>query len=330
MTSSPRSTTSLPTDRDLFARDVLEGLAKDQPELASKWFYDARGTELFRQIMKSPDYYLTNAEADIFRNCAVPLLQTIGPATFDLIELGAGDGSKTQLLIERFLAAGAHFSYRPVDLSATALAEVRDLIKLRWPKLDFEPLHADYFEALDRLGRSSGGRRRLILFPGANIGNFAPGEAVGMLRHIGSFLGSGDLLLTGFDLKKDPARILSAYNDAAGLTAEFNLNLLRRINRELQGDFDLSCWRHWETYDPAIGAARSFLVPVEPQRVRIKAVDRTFHFRAWQPIRVEISQKYSLREIEGIADAAGFDFVRHFQDGEGLFTDSLFQVRVDD
>ncbi|WP_116125264.1 L-histidine N(alpha)-methyltransferase [Lewinella sp. IMCC34183] len=309
-----------------FARDVLQGLSADTPELNSKWFYDARGNALFKQIMQMPEYYLTEAEADIYRNCAAELLQAIGKGTFDLIELGAGDGSKTQLLIERFLADGATFSYRPIDLSATALAEVRELIELRWPTLDFEPLEADYFEALDRLGKSNAGRRRLLLFPGANIGNFTPGDAVALLGRIRSFLKPGDMLLTGFDLKKDPARILAAYNDAAGHTANFNLNILRRINRELGGNFDLSCWRHWETYSPDTGAARSFLVPTEDQKVTINTINRSFNFRAWQAIRVEVSQKYSLREIEGMADAAGFNFVRHFQDRDGLFTDSLYRV----
>lgn len=312
-----------------FARDVLQGLTDSPPRLSSKWFYDERGNALFQQIMQCPEYYLTEAEADIYRNCAKELLDTIGPQPFDLIELGAGDGTKTQLLIERFLDAGANFAYRPVDLSATALAEIRELINLRWPTLEFGPVHADYFDALDRLGSSTGNRRRLLLFPGANIGNFPPPEAVNMLARIRSFLNPGDMLLTGFDLKKDPARILAAYNDAAGYTARFNLNLLRRINRELGGNFDLDRWRHWETYDPVSGAARSFLLPEDAQRVTIKTVNRTFEFRAWQPIQVEISQKYSLREIEGMADAAGFAFVRHYQDNEGLFTDSLYRVVTD-
>ncbi|NJB86135.1 dimethylhistidine N-methyltransferase [Lewinella marina] len=309
-----------------FGQDVLQGLSQPQPTLNSKWFYDERGNALFQQIMRCPEYYLTGAEAEIYRSCAPALLEELDGAPFDLIELGAGDGSKTQLLIEQFLAAGARFAYRPIDLNAAALAEVRDLIGLRWPKLEFQAIQGDYFEALDRLGRSTGSRRRLVLFPGANIGNFHPGEAVRMLERIRGFLAAGDLLLTGFDLKKDPAVILAAYNDPTGHTAAFNLNLLHRINRELEGNFDLDHWRHWETYNPATGAACSYLLPTSAQEVTIRALNQTFTFRAWQAIAVEISQKYSLREIEGMAEAAQFTCLRHLQDARGYFTDSLWRV----
>ncbi len=309
-----------------FAEDVIAGLSSERRHLSSKWFYDDRGSALFQEIMERPEYYLTGAEAEIYRQCADDLLAPIGGRPFDLIEFGAGDGTKTQLLIERFLAAGAQFTYRPIDLSDSALASLGKLIKMRWPKLEFSPIQADYFEALDRLGSSTGGRLRLVLFPGANIGNFTPPEAVRMLSNIRSFLKPGDLVLTGFDLKKDPSVVLAAYNDPDGVTAAFNLNLLTRINLELQGNFQLDCWRHWETYNPATGAANSYLVPIKPQTVTIGAVGKSFQFRAWEAIEVEISQKYHLREIEGLAVASGFDFLQHFTDGREWFTNSLWQV----
>ena len=309
-----------------FATEVIEGLSKpDDRRLSSKYFYDERGTALFRQIMDCPEYYLTDAEAEIYRECADQILQAIGTRSFDLIELGAGDGTKTQLLIERFLAGKAEFTYRPIDLSGSALTELGKLIRIRWPRLDFQPVEADYFEALDRLGKSVSDRPRLVLFPGANIGNFTPGDAVEVLQRIRRFLQPGDHLLTGFDLKKDPSVVLAAYNDGGGLTAAFNLNLLRRINRELGANFELACWRHWESYDPFSGAARSYLVPIEPQEVKLASGHR-FSFRAWEPIQVEISQKYSLREIEGMCDAAGYRFRRHFTERQDWFTDSLWQV----
>lgn len=320
------SATLTSTSLTPFGQDVLHGLQQPRPQLNSKWFYDARGNALFQEIMRCPEYYLTDAEAEIYTHAAGDLLKELRGEPFELIELGAGDGSKTQLLIERFLAAGARFAYRPIDLNGAALAEVRDVIKLRWPKLEFQAVQGDYFEALDRLGRSAGGRRRLVLFPGANVGNFVPAEAVTILQRIGTFLAPGDLLLTGFDLKKDPAVILAAYNDAGGHTAAFNLNLLTRINRELDGNFDLARWRHWETYNPDTGAARSYLLSTEQQEVTIRALNRSFCFRAWQAIAVEISQKYSLREIEGMAEAADFTFVRHLQDRRGYFSDSLWRV----
>ena len=320
MTTSP---TSPLTD---FAQDVLAGLDRPARRLSSKWFYDDRGSELFEQITRCPEYYLTDAEAEIYEHSAVELVDYLNTRAFDLIELGAGSGKKTQLLIEQFLRAGLQFAYRPIDLSASALNDLGDLIRLRWPNLDFNPVNAEYFEALDRLGSSTGGRQRLLLFPGANIGNFTPAEAVEMLRRIHAFLNPGDLVLIGFDLKKDPAVVLAAYNDPGGITAAFNLNLLQRINRELGGDFNLDCWRHWETYDPATGAARSFLVPIDAQQVSLKTLGRSFSFRAWEPIAVEISQKYHLREIEGLAAAANYTFVRHFSDRREYFTNSLWQV----
>ena len=321
MTTSPTSPT-----RHTFIEDVVTGLSAERRRLSSKYFYDDRGSKLFQAIMQTGEYYLTESEEEIYRSCGKELLTYLGGKPFDLIELGAGDGSKTQHLIEQFLAAKARFAYRPIDLNGSALQELSNLINYRWPKLDFEPIQADYFEALDRLGNSSGRRQRLLLFPGANIGNYKPGEAVSILNRIQNFLSPGDLVLTGFDLKKDPAVILAAYNDPAGRTAAFNLNLLARINRELDGNFVLDCWRHWETYDPVSGAARSFLIPIEPQTVRIGAANKNFVFRAWQPIEVEISQKYSLREIEGMAEAAGFECIKHFQDRRCYFTDSLWRV----
>ena len=221
-------------------------------------------------------------------------------------------------------------TYRPVDLNAAAINELKKLVALNWPQLAFAPVQADYFAALDRLGQSLDGQRRVVLFPGANIGNYTPAQAIGVLRDIREFLTPHDLLLTGFDLRKDPAVILSAYNDAAGCTAAFNLNLLQRINRELGGNFRTNDWRHWETYDPVSGAARSYLVPTKDQRVSIDALDTAFDFPAWAGIAVEISQKYSLKEIEDLARRAGFQHRRHFQDKRGYFSDSLWELEQAD
>lgn len=309
-----------------FATEVMEGLASEPRTLSSKWFYDERGTQLFKEIMTCPEYYLTQAEAEIYETYVTDFLAATDGQPFELIELGAGDGSKTQILLDYFYKNDARFTYRPIDLSSSALAELGDLVKLRWPRLEYKPIQADYFEALDRLGGRGNRQRRLVLFPGANVGNFTPADAVAMLTKIRGFLTPGDLLLTGFDLKKDPAVVLAAYNDAAGVTANFNLNLLSRINRELGGNFELDCWRHWQSYDPVSGAACSYLVPIEPQTVSLGAAGRTYQFRAWDPIQVEISQKYHLREIEGMAEAAGYEFVRHFSDGREWFTNSLWRV----
>ncbi|MFT5998454.1 MAG: L-histidine N-alpha-methyltransferase [Neolewinella sp.] len=314
------------TATSTFAEEINQGLSTRPRHLSSKWFYDANGDKLFQAIMAMPEYYLTDSEREIYQTCGPALLEAIGNRPFDLIELGAGDGSKTQYLIDHFIEAGANFTYRPIDISANAIKILGAMVAVQWPNLPFAPINDDYFAALDRLGSSNKETRRLVLFPGANIGNFTQPEAGGFLRHLKKFLRPGDLLLTGFDLKKDPDAILAAYNDPAGHTADFNLNLLRRINRELGGDFNLTQWRHWESYDPASGATRSFLVSRSEQDITIKALDKTFSFDAWEAISVEISQKYSKREIETLAQDAGFTHQSHFQDERGWFSDSLWLV----
>ena len=308
-----------------FANEILAGLKSSPKKLSSKWFYDERGDKLFQQIMAMPEYYLTDCEREIYQRYAPEILSALGGSAFDLIELGAGDGSKTQHLLEHFWEAKAHFVYRPIDISEHAIEVLGDLVKRRWPLLPFEPVQNDYLAALDRLNSGASDRRQLVLFPGANVGNFTPREAVEFLRHLGSHLKPGDLLLTGFDLKKDPAKILAAYNDDTGHTAAFNLNLLSRINRELGADFDLQNWQHWETYDPLVGAARSFIVAQGGQTVHIADLAETIRFDAFEAIAVEISQKYSRPEIAELAQSAGFSVIRNFEDSNGWFADSLWQ-----
>lgn len=309
-----------------FAEEVRTGLSKSPKTLSSKWFYDTKGDALFRDIMAMPEYYLTDCEREIFQQAGPALLEALNHQPFELIELGAGDGSKTQFLIEQFLAAGVPFTYRPIDISANAIAILGELINRRWPRLPFSPVRGDYFDALSRLGKHAEGQPRLVLFPGGNIGNFMPDEAVVFLKRLQQFLRPGDLLLTGFDLKKDPAIILAAYNDAAGHTAAFNLNLLTRINRELGADFNLDNWQHWETYDPASGAARSYLVTKAAEEVTIADFEESFFFGPAEAISVEISQKYSRNEIESLAKAAGFTFLKNLEDKQGWFADSLWRV----
>lgn len=310
----------------VFAEEVKTGLSALPRHLSSKWFYDAAGDKLFQAIMAMPEYYLTDAEREIYQSCGPDLLKAIGGRSFDLIELGAGDGSKTRFLIDAFISAGAKFTYRPVDISANAIETLTDRVKKTWPDLAYAPLNDDYFAALKRLGKPEGDAVRLVLFPGANIGNFNQEEAADFLRHLREFLNPGDLLLTGFDLRKEPTTILAAYNDPAGHTAAFNLNLLRRINNELGGNFDLNAWKHWETYDPLSGAARSYLVSEGQQTVTISALAESYDFDAWEAISVEVSQKYGQKEIEALAASAGYIHLRHFTDGRVLFSDSLWRA----
>lgn len=317
-TPSPQLTT--------FGREVLMGLESSPKSLSSKWFYDEKGDKLFQRIMDSPEYYLTEAELEIFRDQADRFLAATGGLPFDLVELGAGDGSKTQHLLEYFIYHKADFRYLPIDISKNALTGLTSLVKIRWPDLPYEAIQGDYFHALANLPGSSTRRSKLVLFPGANIGNFATENARTFLNKLRQQLAPDDTLVIGFDLKKDPTRILAAYNDARGVTAQFNLNLLERINRELGGNFQLEKWQHWPTYDPISGACRSFLVSKEKQTVRVEALKRSFDFATAEAIDMEISQKYSLSEIEALAEATGYQVAEHLTDDKGDFVNSIWRV----
>ncbi len=308
-----------------FARDVLSGLSQHPKRLPSKYFYDERGDELFQQIMAMPEYYLTDCEREIFQTQRQAIQQSIGDAPFEMVELGAGDGTKTQVLIEYFLEQQIDFIYRPIDISENVLGQLESSCRLRWPQLQIDPVPGDYFVALERMKQQSE-KRKLVLFLGGNIGNFYPNEAVAFLSKLRTYLNPGDYLLVGIDLKKDPAIIIQAYDDPHGITAAFNLNLLERINRELGGNFVVEQFRHWETYNPVSGEARSYLVSQCAQAVTIDQLNQSFQFDPWEAISVEVSLKYSQSEIEQIADESGMQFVRHFTDRRGYFVDSLWQV----
>lgn len=305
-----------------FVHDVLTGLARSPKKLSSKYFYDEQGDKLFQDIMQMPEYYLTDCEYEIFETHRQAILNTIGKKPFQLIELGAGDGYKTKVLLRHFLAQGADFQYRPIDISSNVLLELEHDLKQDLPELRVESLAGDYFEMLGKLSADTK-MRKVLLFIGANIGNLTREQAADFLKKLNQSMAKGDLLLIGFDLKKDPEIILQAYNDPAGITAAFNLNLLRRINRELGANFDLNAFKHWETYNPATGETKSYLVSMHKQNVIIQG--QTILFDAWEAIDVELSQKYSLQETEELAERIGFKVVKHYFDRRNYFVDSFWK-----
>jgi dimethylhistidine N-methyltransferase len=313
-------------EESAFAQDVTDGLLQHPKQLPSKYFYDAKGDQLFQDIMNMPEYYLTDCELDILQNQKDTILKLIGEDTFDLVELGAGDGTKTKVLLEHFLAQQADFCYSPIDISGNVLQHLKHDLQLRWPQLCCEPLQGDYFKVLKDLALTHE-IKKVILFLGANIGNFTSDRAEAFLEHVGDYMRPDDLLIVGFDLKKDPEVILDAYNDPAGITAAFNLNLLERINRELGADFQLDQFKHWETYDPITGATRSFIVSTKDQEVRIEALGQAFHFNAWEAINVELSQKYDIPMIEQLAEEAGFEVLEHLFDDQKYFVDSVWRKK---
>ena len=306
-----------------FRQSVLAGLQARPKRLSSMYFYDAAGDALFQQIMRMPEYYLTNCEQQIFETEREALLEAFGSTGFDLIELGAGDGTKTKILLEYFIAQGVDVHYMPVDISGDVLQQLTEDLAQRWPTLSVASLQGDYFDMLGRLPAVSP-RPRVILFLGANIGNYELDEARQFLKLLRTRMRLGDRLLVGFDLKKDPAKILAAYNDPAGITAAFNLNILHRMNRELGADFDVSQFKHWESYNPLTGDTRSFLVSLCDQVVQFSG-GIAVEFTAWEAIRVELSKKYSLPEIQQLGEDVGFSTGRCFMSKGDEFTDCLWE-----
>ncbi len=312
----------------VFAQEIVAGLSTHPKRLSSKYFYDAKGSELFALIMRMPSYYLTNCEYEIFERYRGDLLEQFAPdgSSFQLVEFGAGDGLKTRLLLEHFLKAGADFRYLPIDISGDALRKLEMNLRMAYPTLNIQPIEADYFAALGQLQSEKRESREVILFLGSNIGNFTETQAIHFLGEMRSYLRKGDQVLIGFDLKKDPAVVLEAYNDKSGITSAFNLNLLRRINRELDGDFDLEQFIHWEVYDPLSGEAKSYIVSKTKQIVRLNALNRSFPFEAWEPIWTELSQKFDEKMIQHLAKESGFLVRDQFTDSKGYFVDSLFEA----
>ncbi|MDZ4673031.1 MAG: L-histidine N(alpha)-methyltransferase [Gemmatimonadota bacterium] len=308
-----------------FRADVLAGLAQEPKAISSRWFYDAAGSQLFQRIMASPDYYLTRAEDEILREQADDIVQALAPAgaEFDLFELGAGDGAKTKHLLRRALERGRRPHFRPIDISPHALRDLETSLATELPTLSVTGVVGEYLEAVQG-ALSDPGYPKAVLFLGSNIGNLDREHTITLLRTISAQLGSGDRLLVGFDLKKDPATIRRAYDDRDGITRDFNLNLLRRMNRELGADFQVQQFVHAPVYCPATGRAISYLVSTCDQEVRLPGAAGPVSFRAWEAFRTEISQKYDPAMIADLAAHAGLRILREFTDRDGLFSDVVF------
>jgi len=226
-------------------------------------------------------------------------------------------------LIEHFINKGLDFDYEPIDISQEANDTLSARFKEKFPGLSINPHTGDYFKILGSL-KNGGGRRKIILFLGSNIGNFLRDDAVSFFKQLREVMNPNDRLFVGFDMQKDPRTIVAAYDDKQGVTADFNLNLLRRINRELGADFNVEHFSHYAQYRPMECAARSFLISREKQTVNIAALDRSFEFQQWEAIFMEISQKYTHNMIEELASEGGFAIEKEFFDEENFYIDSLW------
>jgi dimethylhistidine N-methyltransferase len=286
-----------------FADDVRAGLSARPKRLSPMYLYDALGSALFEAICLLPEYYLTRAETEILERDAGAILDAVG-GPVELVELGSGSSGKTRLLIAEALRRQPALTYHPIDISETALvAAARGLTS------DFAGLHIaahadDYFHVLAGGGLATTGRV-LALFMGSNIGNYEPARAAELLSALSAALQPGDGVLLGADMKKDARTLESAYDDATGVTAAFNKNLLGRINRELGGTFDLRAFKHVAHYDERKGSVDSFLASKWPQTVRIAALDMEVRFDGGESIHTESSYKFSPDDVERIGTRAG-------------------------
>jgi dimethylhistidine N-methyltransferase len=309
-----------------FEHDVLEGLAQRQKAIPATWLYDHRGSELFERITQLAEYYPTRNETQILRACAHEIADAAGPRAV-VIELGSGSSRKTRLLLD---ALDVPQAYLPIDISAQFLQESVAELPSLYAGLRVMPVVGDFtrIESLPelRLLRAAGGDagRHVVFFPGSTIGNFTPEQAVALLRRIRRVAGADALLIVGADSTQDPSVLVPAYDDREGVTAEFNKNLLERINRELHGDFDLDAFDHEARVDAQRQRVEMHLVSRRAQRVQV--MGHPFRFEAGESIHTENSYKYSLPKFAQLAARAGWTHLQRWVDGQSRFAVHVLEV----
>lgn len=317
-------TKSTESNEARFERDVHDGLGRVRKSLPSMYFYDEYGSALFAKIMTLQEYYPTRTEREILRRHAAAMVAPFTRGSCDVVDLGAGNGEKTRLVLEQLQRASCDVRYVPLDISEDALLAALDACTGHLPDLSAEGVVAEYTDGVRWLAERDTERHRLVLFLGSNIGNLDAAASREFLRGLRAGLRPGDHVLMGFDLLKDIELLNAAYADGSGVTAAFNLNLLRRINRELDGSFELAGFRHYATFSPDRRRMESFLVSLRRQSVRVGR--RRYDFEAWEPIHTEISCKYDEAEVSRLARDAGFTEVAHFTDEKKWFLDALWRV----
>ena len=306
--------------KENFREEVTTGLSKSPRQLPCKFFYDERGAQLFQEICELPEYYITRTEIEILRLRGAEMATALGPQ-IELIGLGTGAGTKTRILLEELHDP---IVYLPIDISKEQLEKSSARFREMFPTLQVLPVCADYLEPFELPLPRKLSSRSVIYFPGSTIGNFEPEVAEEFLARMVELAGEGGGLLIGVDLQKDRAVLESAYNDRAGVTAQFNKNLLARINRELGADFDLNRWHHHAIYNSTEGRIEIYLISETEQTVRIGA--REFQFRAGEEILTEYSYKHSIAGFIELARRAGFHFEQVWTDDARWFGVFYFTV----
>jgi dimethylhistidine N-methyltransferase len=312
-----------------FKIDVFKGLTAFPKFLYSKYIYDKKGDQLFQDIMAMPSYYLTNCEHEILSKNASAITEYFSNGTtgFDLIELGAGDGKKTKVLLSELTSQKIDFIYKPIDISQNAIDSLALSLKTEAPNVKVAAEIGEYFEVLKRL-KTCNTRKTAIMILGSNIGNLLHPKAIDFLSQLNEAMSLEDMVLIGFDQKKDPQTVLNAYNDPEGITEAFNKNLLTRINTEMNANFDTDTFKHWEVYNPETGTAKSYLVSTKKQEVTIAKLELTIAFDKWETIHTEISQKYDDKIVSWLAEESGLTIIDSFMDDKGYYKNYLFKKKI--
>lgn len=321
-TTATQQTNNVLTDEQ-FYKDVIAGLTATPKHLESKYFYDAHGDKIFQELMGCDEYYPTNCEMEIFTSQTAEICKAIiadGDA-FDLIELGAGDATKSTQLLKYLIDNKADFTYLPIDISENVISYLNITLPVTLPGIKIEGLNGEYFDMLKKAAAISD-KRKVVMFLGSNVGNMPVNDAEVFCKELRNNLSEGDMLLIGVDLKKNPATVLAAYNDSEGITKRFNINLLDRINRELGGDFNTRQFDHYAMYDPETGSCKSYLVSLADQKVKIG--DATIAFQKDEYIYMEISQKYAVEQVNEMAAKSGFKPLNQFFDAKKWFVDAIW------
>ena len=309
-----------------FHKEIYEGLTAFPKYISSKWFYDKKGDKLFQDIMALPEYYLTGCEYEILDTHTAEIADLFKDSQgFDLVELGAGDGKKTKVLLKHFIEQELDFTYKPIDISQNALDSLEQDLHKTLPEVEVLTQQGTYFDVLRNLCARSSNRKTVIMVLGSNIGNLSHANAVNFLTGIRKCMNTGDLLFMGFDQKKNPSIVLDAYNDTQRVTEAFNKNVLTRINTTLEANFDLDSFKHWPTYDPETGTAKSYLISTKEQKVNLNKLNLEVNLTAWESIHTEISQKYDDHIVDWLSSESGLKVIHQFEDTKRYFTDYVFK-----
>ena len=313
----------LPVQASAIAQDVATGLSASPKWLSAKYFYDAAGSTLFEEITRLPEYYLTSTECGIFHEYAAEMVSAAGK-DLTVVELGAGSAAKSIVLLRELQRRQPFVRFIPIDVSDSALDEAVARVSEELPGVQVTPAVMDYTEGLDGVGRANG--RKLVLYIGSSIGNFEPFQAGALLRRLRASLNAGDAILLGTDMRKPKSVLIPAYDDAQGVTAAFNKNILAHINRELDADFDLEAFAHRAVWNARESRIEMHLESLRPQVVRVPGAQITVSFQAGETIHTENSYKFTMPMLEAIAKNGGFQIERSWADARKWFTVHLLRA----